>query len=120
MPTQFHYNKPMSSKQNTVDFILEQIAGAGKVSARKMFGEYGLYCDGKYVASVCDDQLFVKPTPGGRDFIGEVTEAPPYPEAKLCFLISGEKWDDADWMAELIHITTRELPEKKHKGGLDT
>ena len=56
----------MSSQQSTVDFILDQISEAGDVSAKKMFGEYGLYCNGKMVASVCDDQLFVKPTAGGR------------------------------------------------------
>jgi TfoX/Sxy family transcriptional regulator of competence genes len=105
----------MGSKQSTVDFILEQIAAAGTVSARKMFGEYGLYCDGKYVASVCDDQLFVKPTPGGRDWIGKVEEAPPYPGAKPCFLISGERWDDAEWLSELIRVTARELPVGKKK-----
>ena len=105
----------MSSKQSTVDYILEQIAGAGTVTARKMFGEYGLYCDGKYVASVCDDQLFVKPTASGRALIGEVEEAPPYPGAKACFLISGEKWDDAEWMSEVIKVTARELPVGKKK-----
>lgn len=94
---------------------MEQIAAAGTVSARKMFGEYGLYCDGKYVASVCDDQLFVKPTPGGRAWIGEVEEAPPYPGAKPCFLISGEKWDDAEWLSGLIKVTARELPVGKKK-----
>jgi TfoX/Sxy family transcriptional regulator of competence genes len=105
----------MGSKQSTVDFILEQIAAAGIVSARKMFGEYGLYCDGKYVASVCDDQLFVKPTPGGRAWIVEVEEALPYPGAKPCFLISGERWDDAEWLSELIKVTARELPVGKKK-----
>jgi DNA transformation protein len=37
----------MSSQQSTVDFILDQISAAGDVSAKKMFGEYGLYCNGK-------------------------------------------------------------------------
>ena len=105
----------MSSKQSTVDYILEQIASAGTVSARKMFGEYGLYCNGKYVACVCDDQLFVKPTAGARTLIGEVTEAPPYPGAKACFLISGEKWDDAEWLGEVIRVTAQELPVGKKK-----
>ena len=47
----------MTSQQSTVDFILDQISEAGDVSAKKMFGEYGVYCAGKMVASVCDDQL---------------------------------------------------------------
>ena len=31
----------MASKQETVDYILAQISGAGVVRAKKMFGEYG-------------------------------------------------------------------------------
>lgn len=105
----------MSSSQATIDFILEQIQGAGVVSARKMFGEYGLYCDGKFIALVCDDRLYVKPTEAARAFIGDVDEAPPYPKAKNYFLISSEKWDNSDWMSELIKISTQELPEPKPK-----
>ena len=48
----------------------EALAGAGAVSARKMFGEYGVYCDGKIVGLVCDDQLFVKVTEAGRAWLG--------------------------------------------------
>ena len=61
----------MSTKQSTVDFILEQIAEAGPVSAKKMFGEYGLFCDGKMVALVCGDELFIKITPAGKAFVGD-------------------------------------------------
>ena len=105
----------MASKQSTVDFIVDQIAGAGAVSAKKMFGEYGIYCDGKMAAMVCDDQLFVKPTPGGRAYLGTPEEAPPYPGAKPCFLISGERWDEAAWLAGLLRITATELPMPKKK-----
>jgi TfoX/Sxy family transcriptional regulator of competence genes len=100
----------MSSQQSTVTFIVKQIAKAGTVSARKMFGEYGIFCDGKIVALVCDDMLFVKPTAAGRALIGDVIEAPPYKGAKPCFIISAEKWDDDEWLAELIRVSTTELP----------
>jgi TfoX/Sxy family transcriptional regulator of competence genes len=105
----------MASRQTTVDFILEQIADAGTVSAKKMFGEYGIYCDGKMVALVCDDQLFVKPTESGRSFIGNFTEGFPYPGAKACFLITGDKWDNRNWLSELIRISATELPLPKKK-----
>ncbi len=49
----------MASQQQTVDYLLEQMAGAGAVSARKTFGEYGLHLDGKMFALVCDDRLFM-------------------------------------------------------------
>ncbi len=100
----------MATKQSTIDFLLDQISQAGVVSARKMFGEYGIYCDGKMPALVCDDQLFIKPTEAGKAFIGEVEEVPPYTGAKSYFLISGEKWDDQEWLSELVAITAREIP----------
>jgi TfoX/Sxy family transcriptional regulator of competence genes len=105
----------MASKQSTVDFIVEQVADAGIVSAKKMFGEYGLFCDGRMVALICDDQLFVKTTQGGRAYIGDVTEAPPYEGAKPCFLISGAQWEDSDWLSKLIQISTAELPLPKQR-----
>ena len=37
----------MATDQSIVDYILEQISGAGRVHAKKMFGEYGVYCDDK-------------------------------------------------------------------------
>ena len=104
----------MATTQATVDVILEAMAGAGAVSARKMFGEYGVYCDGKLVALVCDDQLFVKITAAGRAWLGDaVEEAPAYPGAKPSFRVDAERWDDAEWMAELVRVTWGELPVGK-------
>ena len=81
-----------------------------------MFGEYGIYCDGKIVALICDDQLFVKPTQTGRAFIGTcVAEKPPYVGAKPYLFISGEKWDDREWLSTLIKISAEELPLPKMK-----
>jgi TfoX/Sxy family transcriptional regulator of competence genes len=100
----------MSSSQKVVDFIVGQMMGAGDVTFKKMFGEYGIYCGGKMVASVCDDKLFVKPTAGGRAYIGDVVEALPYPSAKPSFLISAQKVEDFEWLSGLIKITAEELP----------
>jgi DNA transformation protein and related proteins len=107
----------MATQQRTVDFLLEQIQDAGIISTRKMFGEYALYCNTKVVAFVCDDQLYVKPTNAGRKFIKNVEEAPPYPGAKLYFLISEELWEDGEWLSSLIKITATELPFPKPKKG---
>ncbi len=104
----------MASDKDFVKFIVDQIEDAGLITYRMMFGEYGIYCDGKIVALVCDNQLFVKPTDGGRSFIGEVTEAPPYPGAKLSLLIE-DKFEDKEWISNLIRITAQELPEPKPK-----
>ncbi len=104
----------MSSDQDFVEFIADQVAEAGEITYRKMFGEYALYCDGKVVALVCDNQLFVKQTTAGREFIGDPLEAPAYPGAKPSFLIE-DKIEEKDWLGKLIRITADELPVSKPK-----
>jgi len=66
------------------------------------------------VALICDDQLFVKPTEAGREFIGDVVEAPPYPGAKSSLLIE-DRIEDGEWLTELIQLTETELPTPKPK-----
>jgi DNA transformation protein len=105
----------MATKQSTVDFITEQIAEAGDIRSRKMFGEYAIYCNDKVVAFVCDDKLFVKPTHAGRTFIETVDEQEAYPGSKMYFHISGDLWDDHQWLTELITKTAEELPLPKPK-----
>ena len=104
----------MATDLEFMEFLADQMAGAGEVSYRKMFGEYAVYCGGKVVALVCDNQLFVKPTAAGRAFIGAPVEAPAYPGAKDSFLIE-DAFEDRDWISELIRITARELPMPKPK-----
>jgi TfoX/Sxy family transcriptional regulator of competence genes len=104
----------MASDQDFITFVCDQLHAAGQISYRKMFGEYALYRAGKVVALVCDNQLFVKPTAGGRKFIGSPMEAPPYPGAKPHFLIADEL-DNAEWLSQLVVITDRELPAAKPK-----
>ncbi len=102
----------MASDAAFVEYVCEQMNAAGSIASRKMFGEYVIYCEGKVVALVCDNQLFVKPTSAGRAFAGQVVEAPPYPGAKAHFQI-GEKLDDREWISNLIRITGMELPLPK-------
>jgi DNA transformation protein and related proteins len=104
----------MASALEFVEYVCDQISDARPVSHRKMFGEYAIYCGHKVVALVCDDRLFVKPTPGGRAFIGDVVEAPPYPSAKPHFLIE-DRLDDRAWITELIRATESGLPAPKPK-----
>ena len=104
----------MASDQKFVDFILEQLENVGNLTAKKMFGEYGIYADEKIFALICDNKLFIKPTEAGRTFIGDVVEAPPYPGAKPSFLIE-DKIEDREWLSELVRVTVKELPVPKPK-----
>ena len=104
----------MVSDADFVEYVVDQFDRSCEVTSKKMFGEYGLFSEGKMFALICDDRLLFKPTDGGRAFIGEVVEAPPYPGAKLCFLIE-DQIDDGEWLSELARISTRELPVPKKR-----
>jgi TfoX/Sxy family transcriptional regulator of competence genes len=104
----------MATDKAFVDFVLDQIENAGEITAKKMFGEYGIFSNGKIFALVCDNKLFIKPTESGRTFIQDVVEAPPYKGAKPSFLIE-DKIEDREWLSELIRISLKELPEPKPK-----
>ena len=103
----------MVTQHRTVDYLLEQATGAGAVSAKPMFGEYGVYVDGKMIGLICDDQLYLKPTASGRLHAEPVSEAPPYPGAKPHLLIEADRWDDAEWLVNLLRVTAAELPASK-------
>ena len=104
----------MASDLSFVEFVVEQMEHAGTITYRKMFGEYGLYCDGKIMALICDDQLFIKPTKAGRAYIENLVELPPYPGAKPYFLIE-DQLENRDWISDLVRITADELPDPKPK-----
>ena len=104
----------MASDKEFLDFIVDQIEDAGQITYKLMFGEYGVYSNDKLFALVCDNKLFIKPTEAGRNFIKDVVEAPPYPGAKLSFLLE-DKIDDREWISNLVRITVKELPEPKVK-----
>jgi TfoX/Sxy family transcriptional regulator of competence genes len=105
----------LATQKSNVDYVVDQMAAAGSISARAMFGEYGIYCDGKIVALMCDDQLFVKPTKSGQLLAATCPLAPPYPGAKNYLLVDGDKCDDAEWLSKLVRLTAAELPMPKPK-----
>jgi TfoX/Sxy family transcriptional regulator of competence genes len=105
----------MATDRRTVDYLIDQMAEAGVVTARPMFGEYGVYCDGKMIAIIGNEQLFIKPTAGGRAWSRDAEEVPPFPGAKPYLLIDADRWEDPDWLAALVRVTAAELPAPKPK-----
>ena len=98
-----------------MDFIEEQVSGAGVIRSRRMFGEYALYCDEKVVGFICDDKLFIKITPKSLAIVGPGHEAPAYPGSKPYLLIDEDFWDNREWMSELVRQTAEDVPLKLKK-----
>lgn len=104
----------MATDAGYAKYVCDQLHAAGGITARKMFGEYGLYRHGKIVALIADNQLFVKPTPAGEAVLGTPTYGPPYPGAKPFFNVS-DLLDDPEWLVRLIEATDAALPPPKKK-----
>jgi len=104
----------MATDKSFIDFLNDQIKNAGVISFRKMFGEYAMYCDGKVVALVCDNRVFMKKTEAGRAFIGRTKDGFAYPGAKPSFLIE-DMLENREQFSELIRITAKELPARQPK-----
>lgn len=102
----------MVSSLSYVEFVMEQMRGAGTITYRRMFGEYGLYCDGKYFGAVCDDRALVKITPAGEALVPACPRGIPYEGGGEMFLPDVE---DRETLAELVRVTCAALPEKKTK-----
>jgi DNA transformation protein len=106
----------MATEQSFIDYVLDQLSSLRDVFARKMFGEYALYYDGKVVALVCDNTVYVKITEAGKKFAqGRYAEGCAYPGAKASMQISDEDLEEVDWFAELITVTAEALPIPKPK-----
>ena len=108
----------MASNQDFVQYIVDQCSGAGVIVAKKMFGDYGVYCDGKIFGLISDNGFYIKPTEAGRDKLRNLVMRPPYEGAKDYFYI--EDVDDHDYLSDLVEATCKDLPlpkDKKKKKG---
>lgn len=99
----------MATDRDFVEYVANQAGLGNSLTHRKMFGEYALYLNGTVIAFVCDNQLYVKPTPEGRSVLQSVFEHPPYPNAKPYFRIDAEL-DDRELLQRLFQATARALP----------
>lgn len=103
----------MASTVDFLEYVCEQIADAGTITYRKMMGEYVIYCNGKVIGDVCDNQFFLKITSAGKVICPDCKEVPPYQGAKPYFLM--ENLADKELMAKMVVATYEELPEPKPK-----
>lgn len=103
----------MATDPKVIETVLERIAGAGEVRARKMFGEYGLYCDGAFIGGVSEGRLHLKPTKAGLAYAPELELIPSYPGAKPSMVVPVERWGDGAWIVALVQITAQNVPVAK-------
>lgn len=105
----------MSTQSDTIDFILAKLGDYDRFTTRKMFGEYALYADGKVVALVCDDQLYIKIVPASSALADICEQDAPYPGAKPYYLLEEHQLSAIKNLSEILVEIAKALPEKKKK-----
>jgi DNA transformation protein len=87
------------------EFVLEQLAHAGHVTPRTMFGGVGLYLDGQFFALIDDDTLYFKADDASRARYERAGSRPfcPYPDrpeqAMGYWQVPAEVLEDSDELA---------------------
>lgn len=76
-----------------------------------MFGEYGLYCDDKVVGFICDNTVYLKPSP----VTSGLPMGPCYEGSKDYAIIADAMVDSADAIQALVLATAEFLPAPKPK-----
>jgi len=81
---------------------------------RRMFGEYGVYVDGKVVAFCADNRLFLKLVPETMQLLPDLPRQELFPGSKP-YALADELLDDPQRLHDLLLALERALPPPKPK-----
>lgn len=107
----------MATTPETIDFILASLGNSPRFTTRRMFGEYALYADGRVVALVCNDQLYVKILPESSELAACCEQDTPYSGARLHYVVEEDQLTHITNLDEILfHMATvLLLPKPKKK-----
>lgn len=80
----------MASSLEYVQYVAQNLAFAGDVRFKKMFGEYLVYVNDKPTVLVCDNTAFVKMLPCLTNLMSGALRGFPYEGAKEHYIIDFE------------------------------
>ena len=105
----------MPTRKETVEFLLGRLGSPERFVVRAMFGEYALYADGKTVALICDDRLYVKIIPTSEDLRSQCEQGSPYPGARAHYVLSEDQWTSLRALPRILVNMAAALPAPKPK-----
>ncbi|KGK88336.1 transcriptional regulator [Desulfosporosinus sp. HMP52] len=91
----------MATSSDCIEYVCEQISGAGTIRYRKMFGEYMVYVEEKPILLVCDNTVYVKILDCIRDKMKEAQKGFPYDGAKEHYILD---IDNRKFSKEIISL----------------
>lgn len=104
----------MATTADFIEYVCEQIRGAGAIRYRKMFGEYMVYVNDKPILLVCDNIVYVKELECIANKMQDADRGFPYDGAKEHYILD---IDDAEFSKEIVCILepVTSLPKPKKK-----
>jgi len=105
----------MATQKQTVEFLLEKLRQPKRFSARAMFGEYAIYADGKVVALICDDRLYVKILAASKELEALCEKGEPCPGAKPHYLVDEGQLSTLHMLPKMLCDIAESLPEEKRR-----
>lgn len=106
----------MASSTSFVEHVADILSPIGNIRMKKMFGEYGVYCNEVFFAMVCEDILYFQ---CDEALLAEFSETGfPYPGAKLAGIAGPNLLEDRDSLLEFAKKAYRyksSIPPKKKK-----
>ena len=97
-----------------IEFVSSQIATAGTVRCRKMFGGYIVYVDEKPVVLVCDDIPYIKEHEAIKSMMSSAERGFPFKGAKEHYILDVSKTDFAVKVVKAL-VEVLPYPKKRKK-----
>lgn len=102
----------MACNSEFIEFVCSQIADAGEIRFRKMFGDYVIYVKEKPVITACDGICYVKKHPSIQSLMENAECGHPYEGAKEHYILDISHRDHA---LQVIRALWKMLPFSKGK-----
>ena len=97
----------MASSLEYVQHVAAQLSGAGAISYKKLFGEYGLWCGGTFFGTVENNQFYIKVTEAGHKHLPEAEPVAPHGGRPGMYLV--EELDDRRTLVKKVEIVPLEV-----------
>ena len=113
----------MSNQQSFVDFVLDQLASLN-VTARRMFGEVGLYSGDQFFGIVAENELYLRIDDANRERFERAGTRPfhPFPDkppSVKYFSVAPSVLEDRDelvaWARRAVKAAREEPPAARSK-----
>lgn len=102
----------MATTQEYVEYVCEQLRGAGTLRYRKMFGEYMIYVNEKPILLVCDNTVYIRKQSEIAERMASAEVGKPYPGAKEHYVLDVDNGELARETVSLAEAATV-LPRSK-------